>query len=68
MILSYAKCINVYHLLLFIAGVVLAVAESQTGKDAALERKSTIIAFPRYRFLKIVSESATLVDERGVDE
>lgn len=48
------------------AGVVRA--ESHTGKDAALERKSTIIAFPRYRFLKIVSESAMLVDERGVDK
>lgn len=47
------------------AGVVRA--ESHTGKDAALEQKSTIIAFPRYRFLRTVSESATLVDERGVD-
>lgn len=32
------------------------------------KRKPTIIAFPLYRFLKIVSESATLVDERGVDK
>lgn len=48
------------------AGVGLA--ESHTGKEAALKRKSTIIAFPRYRFLRMVSESATLVDERGVDK
>lgn len=38
------------------------------GENAVMKRKSTIIAFPRYRFLKIVSESATLVDERGVDK
>lgn len=37
------------------------------GEDAASKKKPTIIAFPRYRFLRIVSESATLVDERGVD-